>query len=164
MGGGKIERRRWNPRVEFLERLPLFFHPLRAAPFEDEPGADRNRPMALLNQRDVHFERRAYSRQRLVIQDFVARDADPLGELNPEIAVTRVLSAEQILALFFHHILEQHAPQFRNRTFLITEAEETVNVPKFMELIFRPALKLFLGKTAAQEQLAYRMRSWMPLL
>jgi hypothetical protein len=47
---------------------------------------------------------------------------------------------------------------------LITDAEETMDVAKLVELISRPPLELFLGQSAAQQKLADRMGSRMPLL
>src|SRR6185503_3779233 len=85
-------------------------------------------------------------------------------KLHPQLPMTRVLAAEQILAFFFDHIFEKHAAQFRHGTFLIADAEEAVNIAKLVELVFCPALKLLSGQAAAQQQLANRMRPWMALL
>jgi hypothetical protein len=46
---------------------------------------------------------------------------------------------------------------------VVTNAEKSMDVAKFMKLIARPPLELFLGQPAGQQQLPHRMRSWMSL-
>src|SRR5581483_1228797 len=110
------------------------------------------------------LQRRANPRQRLVVENVLARDADPLGKLHPEVAIARVFAAEEILAFLFDHVLEQHSAQLRHRTFLIANAEEAMNVAELVKLIARPALKLLLRQSAAQQQLAHGMRARVALL
>jgi len=78
--------------------------------------------------------------------------------------MARILAAEQILPFFFHHIFQKHPAQLRDRALLITDAEEAMDVPKFVKLILRPPLKLFLRQPAGEQKLTARMRSRMTLL
>jgi hypothetical protein len=75
-----------------------------------------------------------------------------------------ILATKQILSLFFHHVFQKHPAQLRDRALLITDAEEAMDIAKFMKLIFRPALKLFLCQPTAEKKLADRMRPRVALL
>jgi hypothetical protein len=75
-----------------------------------------------------------------------------------------IFAAEQIFPFFFHHVFEQHSAQLRNRTLLITDAEEAMDVAKFMKLILGPPLKLFSRQSTTEEQLPDWMKPGVPLL
>jgi hypothetical protein len=107
MGAEEIQSARRNPRIVFLDRFTLFFHPLRPAPLEDKARSDGHGPMTLLHQRDIHLQSRANRRQRLVVQDFIRRNSQAAGKLHPELAMTRIFASEQIFSFFFHHIFQQ---------------------------------------------------------
>jgi hypothetical protein len=63
--------------------------------------------------------------------------------------MARIFSAEEIFTLFFHHVFQKHAAQFRHRTLLIPDPEEAVDVAKLMELVSCPTLELFFGQATA---------------
>ena len=88
----------------------------------------------------------------------------PSANCTHKFTVARILSAEQILALFFDHVFQQHPAQLRNRTLVIPNAEETVNITKLVKLISRPPLNLVSAQSTAQQQLTNRMRARMALL
>src|SRR5215468_2250863 len=75
-----------------------------------------------------------------------------------------IFATEQVLAFFFHHVFEKHSAQLGNRTLLITDPEEAMDVAKFMKLILGPPLKLFSGQSTTKEKLPDRMRSGVSLL
>ena len=75
-----------------------------------------------------------------------------------------IFAAEQIFSFFFHHVFEQHSAQLRHWTFLITDAEEAMNIAEFMKLIFGPPLKLFSRQSTTEKKLPNRMRPGVSLL
>src|ERR1043166_3087827 len=80
------------------------------------------------------------------------------------VPMARIFTAEEIFALLFDHVFEQHPAKLRHRTLLIANTEEAVNIAKLVKLIARPALELFLGKSAAEQKLAHGMRPRVALL
>ena len=88
----------------------------------------------------------------------------PSANCTHKFTVARILSAEQILAFFLDHVFQQHPAQLRNRTLVIPNAEETVNITKLVKLISRPPLNLVSAQSTAQQQLTNRMRARMALL
>src|SRR2546428_3704947 len=106
----------------------------------------------------------AYTWWRAGVRTTVRCPPRPRRKWRPQIPVARILPAEQILALFLDHVFEQHPAQLGYRALLIAEPEEAMDVAKFMKLVFRPPLKLLLGKLAAKEELPDGMRLRVALL
>ena len=106
----------------------------------------------------IHLQGGPYARERLIAQHLLARDSQTLRKAHPKLGVTGVFAAEEVLAFFLNHVLQQRPAQFRHRTFLIAHAEESVDVAKLVKQILRPPLELFFRKSAREEQLPDRMR------
>src|SRR6266498_1740271 len=71
----KIQAIRGYPGIVFLQCFPFLFHAFRSTALKDQTGTDSDRPVALLYQGNIHFQRSANPGQWLIVEDFVSRDS-----------------------------------------------------------------------------------------